>query len=284
MKLDYPLYCFCGLRGNLFLETAPVVIDGHVHIWPDHVAHKALAAPSGDLVRYGDGTVSSVLASMDAAGIDRAISLAVAPTADKVDSANRFAGSLDRQRFIGFGSIHPDLSVEQNLSYLRTYGLRGAKVHPLYQGYSLDDPRLWDVLDAMQGEFAVIVHVGEGDTSESNARCTPQMLRSLALRFPRLDLVACHFGGYRRLDEVEEIVVGLPIHVDTSWPPGLWSLDRRRVRRIIEAHGPDRVVFGSDWPMSDPAANIAAIQELGLSSDDTQAILGGNLGRLLRLE
>jgi predicted TIM-barrel fold metal-dependent hydrolase len=261
-----------------------VVIDGHVHVWPDHVAQKALSTPSDDLVRYGDGTVSSVLAAMDAAGVDRAVSLAVAPTGDRVDSANRFAGSLDTERFIGFGSIHPDLSVEENLTALRAHGLRGAKVHPLYQGYGLDDRRLWEILDTMQGEFVVIVHVGEGDSPESNSRCTPQMLRDLALGFPRLDLIACHFGGYRQLDQVEEIIVGLPVHVDTSWPPGLWSLDRSRVRKLIGSHGPERVVFGSDWPMSDLAANIAAIEALGLAADDTSAILGGNLARLLRLE
>jgi predicted TIM-barrel fold metal-dependent hydrolase len=220
---------------------------------------------------------------MNAAGIDRAVSLGVANTSGRVDAANRFASSLDADRFVGFGSIHPELTVEENIDGLRRWGLRGAKVHPLYQGYRLDDPRLWETLDAMQGEFTIIAHVGEGDTAESNARCTPRMMRSLAQRFPRLGIIACHFGGFRLLDQAEELIVGLPIYLDTSWPPGLRSLDRGRIRRLIEKHGPDRVVFGSDWPMADPAEDIAAIESLGLKQDDTAAILGGNAQRLLGL-
>ena len=68
---------------------------------------------------------------------------------------------------------------------------------PLFQGYGLDDPGLHEALDAMQGEFAVVIHVGAGGSGDVNRGCTPQLLRQLAQRFPRLDIVACHFGGYR---------------------------------------------------------------------------------------
>ncbi|MFC7658692.1 amidohydrolase family protein [Pseudonocardia benzenivorans] len=109
------------------------------------------------------------------------------------------------------------------------------------------------------------------------------MLAELVRQFPRLDLIACHFGGYKRFEEAAEIVIGLPVHLDTSWPPSLATLDPRRVREIIEKHGPERICFASDWPMADPGAEIATIRDLGFSDDDTAAILGGNLARLLGL-
>jgi predicted TIM-barrel fold metal-dependent hydrolase len=40
-------------------------------------------------------------------------------------------------------------------------------------------------------------------------------------------------------------------------------------------------VFGSDWPMADPAAEIAAIKALGLRDDAVEDILGRNFIRLL---
>jgi hypothetical protein len=43
------------------------------------------------------------------------------------------------------------------------------------------------------------------------------------------------------------------------------------------------VVFGSDWPMADPAAEIAAVRELGLEPAETEAILGGTLAGLIGL-
>jgi hypothetical protein len=53
------------------------------------------------------------------------------------------------------------------------------------------------------------------------------------------------------------------------------------VRDIIARHGADRVVYGSDWPMTDPAAEIAAVRALSLPASEEAAILGGNLAALL---
>lgn len=263
--------------------TAGLIIDGHTHVYPDRVAQKAIAASPADLKRFGDGTVGSLGEVMAASGVDRSVCLGVANSGDRVDNANRFAGSLDPDRFIGFGSVHPDLSPEENVESLRRYGLKGAKVHPMFQDLRLDDKRLLDTLDAMAGEFAVIMHVGAAGTDPGD-RCSPAMLVDIVKAIPNLDLIACHFGGYKRFEEAAEIVIGLPVHLDTSWPPSVATLAPERVRAVIEKHGADRICFASDWPMADPAAEIEAIRNLGLSDDDTAAILGGNLARLLAID
>ncbi len=260
-----------------------MIIDAHAHVWPDHLASRALAGADLGLELFGDGTATDLLAAQDRAGIDRTVTLAVANTPEQVDGANRFAGSLDRDRFIPFGSVHARLSAEANVASLRANRLRGAKVHPLFQSYSLDDPGLWETFDAMQGEFAVICHVGEGSHEGAGARCTPPMLAEVVKRFPSLDLIACHFGGYRLIEEAAEIVIGLPVYVDTSWPPSFAGLGRDRTVELIRRHGADRVIFASDGPTADPAAEIAVVRDLGLGDDETDAILGGNLDRLLGL-
>jgi uncharacterized protein len=259
-----------------------VIVDCHMHVWPDAIAKRALAQPSGDLERIGDGTQAGALAALDAGGIDRGVLFGIGNTADRVEAANRFVGSLQGERFIGFGSIHPGLPVEENIEGLRRHGLPGTKIHPLFQGFALDDPGLYEILDALQQTgIAAIIHVGHGGSGSE--RCTPQMLVDLIDRFPRLKLIACHFGGYRMLDVVEELILGRPVYVDTSWPPGIGSVDPARVRRMIERHGADRVIYGSDWPMAEPAADVAAIRALGLSDADTDAVLGGNLLRILEV-
>jgi predicted TIM-barrel fold metal-dependent hydrolase len=127
----------------------------------------------------------------------------------------------------------------------------------------------------------VIVHVGPaGD--DSGAGCSPAMVRDIARQLPGLALIACHLGGYRVLDEAEDSVVGLPgVYLDTSWPPSIATLDAKRVRATIERHGPERVLFASDWPMADPAAELVAVESLGLPDDVMGGILGDNLVRLL---
>jgi hypothetical protein len=61
------------------------------------------------------------------------------------------------------------------------------------------------------------------------------------------------------------------------------ELDPERLVTIIRRHGADRVVYGSDWPMADPAAEMAAIRALPLTFEEIDRILGDNLARLLGL-
>jgi uncharacterized protein len=98
-----------------------------------------------------------------------------------------------------------------------------------------------------------------------------------------LTLIACHYGGYHRLDEAEELVVGSSVYLETSWPPTMADLDRDRIRNLIRRHGADRVVFGSDWPMTDQGAEVAGIRALGLEPHEEAAILGNTLAGLLGL-
>jgi len=260
-----------------------MVIDSHFHVWPDAIAAQALgrAHDEGGIETAGTGTAASAIATMEKAGIDRAVCLCVGNTPDRVEAANRFAGSLDPDHFIGFGSVHPDLPVEENIAGLRQYGLKGVKLHPLFQDYSLDDPRLWEILEALAGEFVAVAHIGEGGSRAE--KCTPQMARKIVENFPSLDFVACHFGGFRLLDQAEEEIIGHPVYVDTAWPPSLTEVPAKRLAEMIRRHGAERVIFSSDWPMAHPDREIEYVRELGLDDAETEAILGGNMARLVGL-
>ena len=259
-----------------------MIIDFHNHVWPDAIAPRALGGNIPGMDLFGDGTVAGLAAAQDEAGVDRSVCLTVANTPAQLASANRFAGSLDRSRFIPFGTIHPLVSPEENLAHLRDNNVAGVKLHPVFQGFSLDSPALFDTLAALEGEFCVITHVGDGGGGDGTT-CTPQMVAKIATTFPRLSLVACHFGGYHFLDQAHEALADIPIMIDTSWPPSLATLDPELVRATIRRHGAEQVLFASDWPTAKPAAEIAAIRNLGVNDDETTLILGANAQRLLGL-
>jgi predicted TIM-barrel fold metal-dependent hydrolase len=259
-----------------------VIIDCHMHVWPDHIAAAMQSQrPAGLPVRY-DGTLSGLLRTLDEAGIDQGVALGVGIKASVVARTNEFIGTVPRDRLIPFGTVHPDLPVAENLKYLRDNGITGVKLHPLFQALSLADPRVHDILAALAEEgMPVVTHVGAGEDEEANQRGAPHLLRKLADSLPSLTLIACHYGGYHRLAEAEEHVVGSPVTLETSWPPTMAEPDPGRILAVARRHGTDRVVFGSDWPMTDPAAEIAAIRNLGLTAEEEAGILGGNLARLL---
>ncbi|MDQ7906282.1 amidohydrolase family protein [Phytohabitans sp. ZYX-F-186] len=260
----------------------PMIVDVHCHVWPDHIAPQVLASRPAALDPVFDGTVGGLIRTMDAAGVDRAVCLGIANTARHVRRVNEFIGSIDRDRLVPFGTVHPDLPVAENLRSLRDNGIGGVKLHPLFQDLSLADPRVVDIARALaEAGIVVVTHAGAGGDEAANERGAPRSLRALHDAVPDLTLVACHYGGYHRLDEAEAEVLGSRIVLETSWPPRLAELDPDRLRAIIRRHGADRIVFGSDWPMADPAAEIATIRSLGLDRAEEEAILGGTLSRLL---
>lgn len=262
-----------------------MIIDSHAHVWPDQIAKLALTANQlPDLVARGDGTVGGLSGDMERSGVDVSCCLGIANQARHVEAVNRFVGGLADESHIPFGTVHVDLPVADNLESLRRHGVSAVKIHPLFQGFALDDPRLWEIFEAFGEEIAVITHVGEGSTPEANRLSNPAMIRDIARQFPRLRLIACHFGGYKLLDDAEELLRDVDVVLETSWPPSLATLRPERVRRLIENHGAERVVFGSDWPMCSPAAEIRAIEALGLTDAATKQVLGGTMARMLGRE
>jgi predicted TIM-barrel fold metal-dependent hydrolase len=259
-----------------------MIIDCHLHVWPDHIADAMQAQrPSGMPLQF-NGKLSGLLATMDDAGIDKGLALGVGIKASTVAKTNEFIGSVPRDRLVPFGTVHPELSVEENLRHLRDNGIVGVKLHPLFQDVSLADPRVLEILAALSEEgMPVVTHVGAGGDEAANERGRPELLRRLADQLPDLRLIACHFGGYHLLEEAEHHVVGSSVTLETSWPPTMAALEPERVVALIRRHGADRVVYGSDWPMADPAAEIAAIRALGLTPEEEAGILGGNLARIL---
>jgi len=258
-----------------------MVIDVHCHAWPDRIAERAMSGRNPELPRQGDGTLGGLRSAIAAGGVDQAVVLGIADDPRHVDGVNRFVSSCKAQGFLGFGTVHPGLSVEENLASLHRNDVRGVKLHTLYQGFALNEPRMYELYEAFGSDIAVIMHVGSGGDAAANQRGTPAMVRDVVRTFPELRLVCCHFGGYHQLDDAEAELLGLDVYLETSWPPALATLAPSRVRDIISKHGSDRIVFGSDWPMADPAAEIAAIQALGLSDDAVEDVLGRNFLRLL---
>jgi len=261
-----------------------MIIDAHTHIWPDKIARLALEGnPVPGLVARGDGTVGGLMTDMQDSGVDVSCCLAIANEARQVDRVNEFAASLASEQRIPFGTVHVGLTVEENVALLKKHGITRVKIHPLFQNYGLDHPRLWEMFEAFGSDIAVITHVGEGGDAYRNSLSNPRMIRDIARQFPDLRLMACHFGGYKILDDAEEMLDGADVVLETSWPPTLATLRPERVRRLIKSHGVERVVFGSDWPMTSPAEEIGAIGALGLTDDETKQVLGGTLHRLLGL-
>ncbi len=272
-----------------------MMIDFHTHAFPDALAPRAMEALTATAAACGytahtDGTVAGLLASMDAAGIDRAVICNIATNARQMRKVNDFALETGRThpRLIPLGSLHPGATLDEleaEVARIQTAGLPGVKIHPDYVRIEIDDPAFDPIFSLCEAHnLFVITHAGFDPVAPDHIHATPAMLKTVLDRYPHLRLVAAHTGGFDREQEVRDTLVGTRIYLDTS----LAAIRANRsaawgdaCAEILRRHDPSRLLFATDTPWSHPAEELAFVRRVGLADDTVEAILHGNAERLL---
>ncbi len=262
-----------------------MLIDSHIHIFPDSLAPKVIPKLAGisGFVNQTDGTLSDTLEKMHSWGVDKGIFLSIATKPSQQKSINDFCASIAGDRVIPFGSVHPDADDwETELERIAGLGLKGIKLHPDYQGFDMDEPRILPIFQrARDLGLCVVVHAGFDPLSPNHIHCRPKACRQVLKACPGLKLILAHMGGMRLWDEVEEYLAGEPVWLDTACCAG--AIDPAQLKRLIQKHGADKILFASDCPWSDPRREKAMLEEIGLSAEEKNSIFSGNVLKLLAL-
>jgi predicted TIM-barrel fold metal-dependent hydrolase len=147
------------------------------------------------------------------------------------------------------------------------------------QGFNIDDERMMDMYAALEGRLPVVFHTGDYRYDYSHPRRLVRVLDN----FPRLTVLAAHFGGWSIQDLALEYLKDRFCYMDVS--SSLPYLGRRRVaEELIRIYGAGRFLFGSDYPMWDPGQCLAEFMALSLSGEERELILYKNALRFLREE
>jgi len=282
-----------------------MIVDFHTHTFPDAIAAAAVSRlqNASHTRPFTDGTAAALRRSMARAGICWSLVMPVATDPRQVEHINDAAARTNAAAETGifsFGCMHPDFAgALAELGRIAELGLKGVKLHPPYQGADLDDPRYLRILDRA-GELGLIVLVHAGlDVGLPGAdRCAPEMvLRALGAVGP-VKLVLAHMGGWRQWDRVERLLPGSGVYLDTSFSLGTMTpngdghyktaaelelLSDADFLRMVRAFGADRVLFGTDCPWADQAAEVRRLRALPLTEAEKTAILGENARALLGL-
>jgi predicted TIM-barrel fold metal-dependent hydrolase len=258
------------------------IIDVHTHIWADSVAPAAISAvgSQGHIGAHYDGTVAGLVESMDRAGIDVSVTLPVATKPSQVKKINDWAaGLVGHERLIPFGAMHPDFpDPAKEIARMRKHGLTGFKMHPEYQQFEPQEPRMEKIYEAaIANGMKVYFHSG-GDVAFTSVRGTPRAFAEVLEVWPELDAVLAHLGGFRQWQAVSGRLAGSDAWFDTAYTLG--HLPDDAFVELVRALGCDRVMFGSDGPWTDSAAEIARLRSLPFKKAELVAILGGNAERV----
>lgn len=288
-----------------------MIIDFHTHTFPIKIADKALKAlsDSSRTVPYTDGTVLSLLNSMDEAGIDISINLSVATKAGQVEALNdaAIAGQVEavnnaatigsEKKIIYFGSMHYEYeNVKAELKRLKENGIKGIKIHPAFYQLDICDKRIMNIIyEACALDLIVITHAGwDIGFEEANYIPVDSLLR-IDKEISPGKMVLAHMGGWNDWDNVEKYLAGSDYYFDTSFslgkinkrsdlkdPMRTYNMDDKDFVRLSRAHGIEKILFGTDSPWSSQKEYVDKIKGLEFTDKEREMIFSENAKELLK--
>ena len=282
-----------------------MIIDFHTHTFPEKIAASTLVKlQSMSHTRpFTDATEAGLSASMAQAGIDYSLVLPVATAARQVCHINDASARLNEEGrargLLSLGCMHPDFDGwKEELSRVASLGLKGIKLHPVYQNVDFDDIRYLRILDRC-GELGLLVltHAGLDVGFPGKVNCSPDMILRAVEQVGPVTLVLAHMGGWRNWDQVEQLLPQASVLLDTSYslgsmtslgdgyygPADLHLLDGTAFLRMVRTFGAQRILFGTDSPWDGQKESLDLLRSLPLTPQEQEAILGGNAQRLLGL-
>ena len=261
------------------------IINAHAHIYPEKIAAKATDT-IGEFydikMEMPAGTAERLLEDGRRAGVTGYVVHSVATTAHQVRSINDF---IKREcdahpEFIGFITLHQDLTeeeVEREVEMAIANNMRGVKLHPDFQKFNIDDEVAEKFYRAVGSRLPILFHVGDDRYDYSN----PHRLVKMAKKYPEVNFIAAHFGGYRCWDD-SEIYLGLNnVYFDTC--SSLPFISTERAKELIDMHGADRFFFATDFPMWDTTTELERFNKIPLNDEQREMIFSKNIKKLLKI-
>ena len=279
-----------------------MIIDSHVHVYPLSFRERREELARRDATfraLYADpravlATADDLLTAMDEASVDVAVAVGIGWTdPDVAREANDYlveSTARSGGRLCAFGSVNPAWGDDALAEVERctAAGLIGiGELHPDTQGYRIDDASVMGPLMALAKRLGmpVLTHASEpvGHSYPGKGTVTPDRLLRFIESFPGQPVIAAHWGGglpfYALMPEVKAALAD--VYFDTAASPFLYTPEVfPSATRIV---GPERVLFGTDFPLIKHPRLLAQVRESGLSAEEQALITGGNAAKLLGL-
>jgi hypothetical protein len=264
-----------------------MIVDCHVHLNNYHE----------DAVETVAGCLDELELAMRRNRIDHALVL----TSYKVTP-----GRPSTQRIVEATHHRPHLSVVAGLDWFTFDGsqlpglepavqagkIRGLKLYPGYQPFFPADPR-WEPAYRFAARHRIPVMIHSGDTYDPAGKLKyshPLHIDDAAVDFPEVKFVICHIGNPWVRDCMEVVYKNANVSTDISgltlgeFSDRFEAYMRKQLQdMLIYGVEPDKVLFGTDWPISSMESYRAFMRDLAIPEREKQRIYAENAVALFGL-
>lgn len=259
------------------------IINAHCHIYPKKIASRAVEGIRNfyNLDMSLNGMSDNLIQDGEKVGVTHYLVHSVATTPNQVRSINEFISDevkSHKRLFTGFGTLHPNSEdIEGDFEHLLELGLKGVKLHPDFQQFSLNSEsafKLGEVINS--GNVPLMLHCGDYRYNYSN----PKQLKPFLKKFPDMLIIGAHFAGWSMWEKATEELAGTPnLVVDLS--SSLYNLSSETAKKLIYAYGVDKVLWGTDYPMWESESEMKLFNKIELTTNEKKMILYENAAKIL---
>jgi predicted TIM-barrel fold metal-dependent hydrolase len=280
-----------------------VTVDFHTHVFPPEIKKKRSQYIERDpcfTILYSNpeaaiATADELIADMDKNGIDISVIVNIGWTTHElcVETNDYIIDAVSRypDRLVGFGAVQPQ-SVKASVAEIERCakaGLKGiGEIRPDMQLFDLEDEMVVDpFVEALSHhKLILLTHASEpvGHSYQGKGGVTPDVLYPFIAANPKLTIVCAHWGGglpfYHLMPEVKKATKN--VYYDTAASPFLYTPDI--YNHVVKLAGPDKILFGSDYPLMPPSRLLEEIKAIELNQETKDLIVSGNARRLLGIK
>jgi len=168
----------------------------------------------------------------------------------------------------------PNTVQEKVKEAAKVFGFRGIKLHPWVSAFPLNHPMVYPVFDvASKYRLSVLAHSARSEFT------TPMLFVDIARRYPDVPVIMGHMGKqHTHYDVLPAMKLAENIYLETSG-----SKLQILLERAVKEFGAERVLFGTDGPGDLLPAYVARIEDLNVSEEDKEWILGKSAAKLFNL-
>jgi predicted TIM-barrel fold metal-dependent hydrolase len=192
----------------------------------------------------------------------------------------------DPQRLAGVASVdlsRPMDAVRELRRCVTDLGFVAVRQIPWLWGLPPNDRRYYPIYaECVQLDVPFCLQVGHAGPLRPSEPGRPiPYLDEVACEFPELRILGGHIG-YPWTNEMIALATKYEkVYIDTSaYTPVRYP---RELLEFIRGHGRDKVMFGTNYPMIQPAKCLQQLEAIAFGPEVREAFLGGNATRVFRL-